>query len=66
MPKSGPLAPSASLLCKLGSIIVHAEEAASPGGHPFDINTLRTLLKDPEVMAWFDAMRKFGFLPEKR
>jgi hypothetical protein len=30
------LQPSPALLCKLGSIIVHVEEASEPGGHPFD------------------------------
>ena len=62
----GPLHPSVGLLCKLGSIIVHAEEAASPDGHPFDNIALRSLTTDPEVLQWLAVMRKAAFLPVKR
>lgn len=56
--------PSLALLCKLGSIIVHAEEFMQPGGHDFDRTAMETLLADPEVRAWIDAMG--AMLPLKR
>jgi len=56
--------PSVSLLCKLGSIIVHADEMTEPGGHEFDHAALRTLLADPEVKAWIKGMG--AMLPLKR
>ena len=60
------LHPIPSVLCKLGSIIVHAEEAASPKAHPFDVVALRQLLADPEVKAWLDGMRAMAMLPVPR
>lgn len=60
------ITPSLSLLCKLGSIIVHAEEASEPGGHPFDAMTVKHLLADPEVVKWMAAMRAVAMLPVKR
>lgn len=61
-----PLKPSASLVVKLGSIIVHCEELASSGGHPYDKAALDTLNHDPEVVEWRQQMDKLGFLPVKR
>lgn len=61
-----PLRASPSLLCKLGSIIVHAEEANSTDGHDFDAIALAGLLADVEVIEWLDAMQKRAFLPVKR
>jgi hypothetical protein len=61
-----PLEPSSRLLCKLGSIIVHAEELASPDGHLFDKVALEQLLADPEVIAWREAMTSLALLPQKR
>jgi len=58
--------PSLSLLCKLGSIAVHAEEFLSDRGHHFDLSALQQLLKDAEVAAWMDGMQKGCFLPVKR
>lgn len=63
---SDPLKPSASLLCKLGSIIVHCEELISPDGHPFDKHALNTLASDPEVSEWMASMRSMAMLPVKR
>ena len=63
---SDPLKPSAALLCKLGSIAVHAEEMTSPKGHHFDKAAMDTLLSDAEVKAWLAAMDKMAFLPKKR
>ena len=61
-----PMQPTPALLCKLGSIIVHAEEANEPGGHPFDVMTVQHLVTDPEVVEWMTAMRKLAMLPVKR
>ena len=60
-----PLKPSPALLCKLGSILVHAEELLSPSGHPFDQQAMRTAW-DADVEQWMKAMRKLAFLPMKR
>jgi hypothetical protein len=62
---SDPLQPSPTLLCKLGSILVHAEELISPTGHPFDYQAMRTTW-DAEVEEWVKQMGKLGFLPVKR
>lgn len=61
-----PLQPSASLLCKLGSIAVHAEEMVSPTGHAFDKQAMETLLQDTEVLLWIAQMDKMAMLPKKR
>ena len=61
-----PLQPSASLLVKLGSIAVHTEELLGPGGHHFDVETLKVLLNDQEVVEWEIAMHEMALLPVKR
>ena len=61
-----PLQPSAQLLCKLGSIIVHVEEMMSPKGHEVDHMALEVGLKDEEVQQWLQQMREMAFLPVKR
>lgn len=61
-----PMDPSVSLLSKLGSIAVHADELLSPKGHPFDRHALRQLLDDPEVAGWLRAMDEMALLPVKR
>lgn len=58
--KSPPL----SLLAKLGSVAVHAEELLSPDGHSFDRTALEQILRDPEVTAWIKDMGPL--LPRKR
>jgi hypothetical protein len=58
--------PSLSLVVKLGSLVVHAQEFMEPGGHPFDKTTFETEIQDPEVKAWIDKATKMGFLPQKR
>ena len=55
-----------TLLVKLASIAVHADEATSPGGHAYDVAALRSLLADPEVVAALIAMDSQGLLPAKR
>lgn len=67
MPKSDPLKPSVTALCKLGSIIVHAEELADPKtAHFFDKVAFTMLLKDPEVVEWMAGMKAMAMLPVKR
>lgn len=58
--------PSPALLCKLGSIAVHAEELISPEGHHFDRVALQTLMSDAEVREWLSAMDAAAMLPKKR
>ena len=60
------LQPTLALLVKLGSIARHVQEAAGPGGHPFDVNAATTLLADPEVSEWMRAADAGGLLPALR
>jgi hypothetical protein len=60
------LKPSAQLLCKLGSIIVHADEATGSGAHEVDITALRSLLEDEDVIEWLKEMGKMALVPVKR
>lgn len=62
--KRDPLKPSRTLLCKLGSIVVHYDESVSAKGHFFDVEVLRSLLADPEVKQWIKDMGVY--LPVKR
>ncbi len=62
--KPDPLKPSLTLLVKLGSIAVHAQELLSPRGHAFDKVTLDTVMHDPEVEVWIKAMGVY--MPVKR
>lgn len=61
-----PFSPSVTLLVKLGSIAVHAEEMLSAKGHPFDKAALEQLLDDLEVKQWREAMDKLAMLPVRR
>ena len=61
-----PLHPPLSLLVKLGSALVHADEFMSPGGHKFDKAALDTVANDVEVEEWLKAMDSMGFLPKRR
>lgn len=60
------LQPSVTLLVKVGSIVVHADEALSPHGHTFDIEAIKPLLADPDVAAWIAAGTAAAMLPLKR
>lgn len=61
------LQPSATILVKLGSIAVHAEEYLySPGSHAFDKIALDQLLQDPEILEWLKEIGKLALLPVKR
>lgn len=53
--KSNPLKPSLALLCKLGSIAVHAEELCERNccyKTEVDRDALLSVLSDPEVQQW--------------
>lgn len=56
----------ASLLIKLGSCIVHADELLSPQGHEFDRSAFISVLADPEVQAWLASMERLALVPLKR
>ncbi len=63
--------PGLSLLVKLGSIAVHADELLdhSPNavrGHEHDRIAIKSLLSDAEVSDWIADMTKSGMLPVKR
>ena len=66
MSEGSPLEPSARLLSKLGSIIVHADELVSPRGHAFDREAMRGLLSDSEVVEWLKMMDRLALLPVRR
>jgi hypothetical protein len=59
-----PLTPSIQILISLGSIAVHVEEYLSPGGHPVDLETIKSLLSDPNLQDWIKDMGVY--LPLKR
>jgi hypothetical protein len=63
-PKVDPLKPALSLLCKLASIAVHADELLSPKGHVYDRLAFKSAVEDPEVQAWLKEMGPF--VPVKR
>lgn len=66
-PLQSPLQPSPALLCKMGSIVGHADEYhRGPDPHPLDLSALIAVLADPEVQAWMDAMRAMAMVPVPR
>ena len=65
-PAADPMKPSATLLCKLGSAVVHADEYLSPACHDFDRIALQAVLDDPEVKEWLAQMQKLAMIPRKR
>ncbi len=63
---SDPLKPSPTLLMKLGSAVVHADEMAGPDGHVHDADALHSALLDPELQAWISEMTALALLPVRR
>ena len=62
-----PLQPSASLLCKLGSLAIHASEMLDPIiGRGVDRVALSQACTDPEVVAWLAEMGKMAMIPVRR
>ena len=67
MPKQPKcMTPAVTTLIKLGSAIVHAQEALSKDGHEFDIAAFNKECSDPEVVEWLREMDSMAFLPKKR
>lgn len=60
------LKPPVLVLIKIGSALVHFDEATGPGGHEFDLHTARQLLADPDVKQWLEQMTNAAMLPVKR
>lgn len=63
---ANPLKPTPALLCKLGSVLVHADELISSKGHDFDRHALEQLVADPEVKEWLAQMDAMAMIPRKR
>jgi hypothetical protein len=61
-----PLKPDIALLCKLGSLIVHAEEFMTRGGHSVDWAAFKVGMKDPDVQEWLAAMTEMALITLKR
>ncbi len=60
------LKPTPQLLIKLGSIITHYEELNSAHGHELDKAAIDSLMRNEDIIEWFEGMRKMAFLPVKR
>lgn len=60
------LTPSTALLCKLGSIARHVQEATDREGHWMDLAAVETLIADPEVQGWMQGMDRLALLPVAR
>ena len=58
--------PNMSILCKLGSIMVHLQEFFSPTGHTNDMDAVKSLLDDAEINEWLKEMDRLSLLPKKR
>lgn len=56
--KKDALRPSHVLLGKLGTILVHIEEALSPRGHPLNVLTIKELMRDRDVEGWLAEMHR--------
>ena len=63
---SNPLTPPASVIVKAASLIVHAEEFFSEGGHDFDRLAFLGLYQDTEIGLWLRDLEKLQLLPKKR
>lgn len=61
---TSPQNPPLTLLCKLGSLAVHIDEALSDDSHHYDWTVIHELLDDAEVKKWIADMGPF--LPKKR
>ena len=55
-----------SLLTKLGSAVVHADEYLSPSTHPYDLAAFKQLIEDQEVQDFMTTMRSMALLPVRR
>jgi hypothetical protein len=57
---------SLGLQAKIGSLLVHMDEAASSDGHHFDLVAIRSLMDEADVVEWMDGLRALALLPVKR
>lgn len=57
--------PPTPLQIKLASLVVHCDEALSDGGHQLDMEAIRGLAHDPEVLEFVNSMDPI-FLPLRR
>lgn len=55
-----------ALAAKLGSIVVHVQEAIGPESHTFDVKALDSLVRDPEVEAFITELGDLALVPVKR
>ena len=55
-----------ALAAKVGSILVHVEEALSSDAHEFDWAAARSLLGDAEVVEWVRSLQRMALVPVKR
>ncbi len=61
-----PFTITPTLAAKLSSVLIHAEEGFGPHGHPLDMEAIKALLKDPEVIEWLGRMKALALVPLKR
>lgn len=54
-----------SLVMKLGSLVVHAQEESAGPGTDFDRAAIESLANDPEVVEWLGTIDP-ALLPVKR
>lgn len=64
------LKPAPGLLCKIVSVLVHADEMResknNPHAHAIDEIALNSALDDAEVKEWVETMTKMAMAPIKR
>ncbi len=64
------LKPPPALLCKIVSVLVHADEMResqnNPHAHEIDRVALYSALDQPDVKEWVEAMTKMAMAPIKR
>jgi L-serine deaminase len=64
------LKPNPGLLCKIVSVLVHADEMResinNPAAHEVDRIALASALDDPEVKEWVETMTQMSMAPIKR
>lgn len=61
-----PFVIEGALAAKIGSVLVHVDEAISADGHLFDWEATRALLGDAAVLEWLRALQKMALVPMKR
>jgi len=64
--RAGPFSLNYTLAAKVGSLVAHADEGLSRGGHNFDWIALRALIEDEDIQAWLAELRALALVPVKR